>query len=153
MGNNYNGNYEKYEVPKKGSFNWNALIYWLISLLISLLPMYIELIKFVNEHGQLKVQFLTNYIVNGDILWVFSTLLLFVLADSHLKTRKKEKKWVKNLFLIGCLVFVFIEATWLAFYFMDIVETVKWPLWIGSIMIALSLIIATPLKIEFIKED
>lgn len=152
MAGKYKGSYQKKLAPKKDSFDWSALIYWLLSLLISLIPMYIELIKYLNQHEKIDIDFLKYYFVKGDILWVFSTLLLFVLMDLSLKKRKKEKKWVKNTCLVGRGVFLITEITWILFNTLNISDEVVWPLYIGVPLVILSLIISTPLKIEFIKE-
>lgn len=153
MGNHYKGTYERKTDEKNGSFDWSALIYWLVSLLVSLIPLYIEFIKYFNSQGKIDSKFWTNYFVNGDILWVFSTVLLFALVDSLIKKRRKEKKWVKNLSVFGIFFFLLVEVTWIAFYCMTISVDNVWPLYVGVPLIVISMIISTPLKIEFIKED
>ncbi len=152
MGNNYRGTYRKEFSKNKSTFDWSALIYWLMSLLISLIPLYIEFIKYLNVHGKIDINFWASYFISGDILWVFSTLLLLVLVDSSIKKRKDEKKWVKNLFFGGVVVFIFTEVTWIVFNFLDISEA-TWSLYIGIPLITMSIVVSTPLKIEFIKED
>ena len=92
---------------KSYGFDWGTLVFWLGSLLLSLVPMYIELIKYYNLNQKIDVNFWTNYFTKGDILWVFSTLLLFVLVDSKSKRRKEEKKWVKIVFNVGIVLFYF----------------------------------------------
>lgn len=153
MKNNYKGTYERQEINNTGSFNWKALIYWVVSLIVSLIPLYIELIRYLSIHQKIDLIFWNTCFVKGDILWVFSTLLLFVLVDSAIKKRKNEKKWVENLSLVGILVFIITEATWIGFYLSDVAQDAVWPLYIGLPLIIVSMIISTPLKIEFIKED
>lgn len=153
MGNNYRGSYKKEISDNKGVFDWNALIYWLVSLIISLIPLYIEFIKYLNTNGKVDINFWTSYFVNGDILWVFSTFLLFALVDSFNKKRKKEKIWVKNLFVFGVLVFLATEVTWIVFNFLNIDAGAVWTLYIGIPLIMTTVVVSTPLKIEFIKED
>ena len=154
MGNNYRGSYKKEVSANEWTFDLSALIQWLITLLISFIPLYIELIKYLNTTGEIDRSFWISYFVKGDILWVFSTFLLFVLMDFSIKKRKKEKKWIKILFFAGVLVFIFTEATWIAFNILDIDEEASvWSLYIGIPLIFLSLSISTPLKIEFIKEN
>lgn len=149
----YTGSYEKVVDEKESGFDWNALLYWLGSLIVSLIPLYLELIKYLNIHDEININFWSYYFIKGDILWVFATLLLFVLVDSNAKKRKKEKKWVKNTFNLGIVVFVFTEATFIIFNALNILDTKIWPLYIGVSLVIISLVISTPLKIEFIKED
>ena len=151
MSNRYNGSYEMETNDKNHGFDWSTLVFWIGSLLLSLVPMYIELIKYYNVNQEIDVEFWTHYFTKGDILWVFSTLLLFVLVDSKSKRRKEEKKWVKIVFNVGIVLFAISEATFILFN--TIVEPAIWPLYIGIPIVITTLAISTPLKIEFIKED
>ena len=151
----YNGTYKK----TKKSFNWVAFVVWIISLIISLIPMYFELIKYINAYDELDIQFLKNCCINGDLMWAISTLLLFSLTDFvdfYCKQKKKstniENKYL-ILLLLGIVVFVIGEGTFLLLSILEIKETAMWPLYFCLPIIILSLVIATPLKIRFIKED
>lgn len=149
----YNGKVHRTEKSNKISLNLNALIYWLCSLVISLLPLYISIIKYYNTAHTIDTAFWHNVFVSGDILWVFATVLLFSLVDSVSKKRRKEKEWTKFLVLIGVVVFLLAEATWILFNNMEIAKDAIWPIYCGIILIVLIMLIATPLKIEFISED
>lgn len=151
--NRYTGSYEKVPDEKKQGFDWSALLYWLGSLIVSLIPFYLEVIKYLNIHDEINSNFWSYCFTKGDILWVFATLLLFVLVDSNAKKRKKEKKWVNNIFNLGVVVFVFTEATFIIFNILSIADTKIWPLYFGIPLVITTLVISTPLKIEFIKED
>ena len=92
MSNRYNGSYEIETNDKNHGFDWSTLVFWIGSLLLSLIPMYIELIKYYNVNQEIDVEFWTHYFTKGDILWVFSTLLLFVLVDSKSKSKERRKE-------------------------------------------------------------
>ena len=151
MGKKYKGTYEKQIEKKNSSHDWSALIYWLGSLAISLIPLYIDIIIYFNSQKKIDSKFWTDCFVNGDILWVFSTVLLFALFESLTKKRRKAKDWIKNLSIFGVVFFLIVEVTWIVFYFLPISIDEVWPLYVGVPLIVISMIISTPLKIEFIK--
>lgn len=151
MGNKYNGTYKK--TTNTDNFDWGALISWLTSLVISFIPLYIELIKYLDQKGFVDFNFFTKAFIEGDVLWIFSTVLLFVLVDAIIKKRYNGKIWIKIFLIIGVLIFVIAEATWIAFLFIDIPDDAIWPLFFLIPISIFSIVISTPLKIEFIKED
>lgn len=149
---NYNGEINRTQSSNKISFNWKALIYWLCSLVVSLIPLYISIVRYYGEYQTIDTAFWKNAFVNEDILWVFATVLLFALADSVSKKRTKEKQWTQIFIPIGFVVFLLTEVTWILFNNI-IIKDGLWPIYLGIILIVLTMILATPLKLEFINED
>ncbi len=139
----------------KGKFNWFALLLWLISLAISLVPIYIPLVQhLIKTNGVITADFWFACFKEYDILWVFATVLLFSCINQITIERKyvKSKTAVWCLFVIGILLFVVLEATWIVFkYWLDAYQS--WPITFGTILIVISMIIATPLQIDFIVNE
>lgn len=153
----YNGKVVEESKAKaaKGKFNWLALLLWLISLAISLIPIYIPLVQhLIDTNGVVTNDFWFACFKEYDILWVFATVLLFSCVNQVTIERKyaKPKKRVISLTVLGLFFFAVLEATWIVFkYWLDAYQT--WPITVGTVLIVVSMIIATPLQIDFIVNE
>ena len=152
MSKPYNGKIIRKEYYSKSAINIIPFIYWIGSLIVSLLPLYISMFKYYAEHQNVDSAFWRYSFVKGDILWVFATVLLFVIIDSF-STKNLKKNSTKVLCILGIILFLFVEATWILFNNYDIKGNGLWPVYLGIILISLVLIISTPLKINLIKEE
>ena len=156
MKTQYGGQVQQKEVGVEGNkaFNWFAFFLWIISLIISLIPVYISALKYLGSGKGLDTDYWFQCITKDDVLWVFATLLLFALFNSliSLMTTKRsiKRKLLLFLYIIAALIFVLIEATWICLKYF--VETVAiWPIYLGIFLMICSLIISTPLEINFIR--
>lgn len=151
----YNGEVVEESKTTKRKFNWIALLLWLGSLVISLIPIYIPLVQHLIEtNGEIKQDFWFACFKEYDTLWVFATVLLFSCVNQGTIERKyaKAKTLIKSLAVIGLILFGFLEATWITFkYYLQTYQA--WPITLGTILIVVSLIIATPLQIDFIVNE
>lgn len=154
----YSGQVQQKEVDKEGNkaFNWLAFFLWMISLIISLIPVYISALKYLGSGKALDVDYWFQCITKDDVLWVFATLLLFALFNSFISSMTTKRRIKKNrlhfLYIIAVLIFVLIEATWIGLkYFVETVAV--WPINLGVVLIICSLIISTPLEINFIRNE
>lgn len=160
MGCAYTGEVEHKIVntSPKGQFNWIALLVWLGSLIVSLVPIYLSALKYLIENNVIDLKFWFKCFTADDILWVFSTVLLFSLVNYFAKlypgTAKKHSKsnLSLGLFVFGWIIFVFAEATWLFFkYVLKSFST--WPIVLGVIWVIIIMLISTPLQIDFIRSE
>lgn len=154
----YRGQVQQEEVDTEGkkAFNWFAFFLWMISLIISLIPVYISALKYLGTGKALDIDYWFQCITKDDVLWVFATLLLFSLFNSFtssMSTRRVFKKKVLYfLYMVAVFIFVLIEATWICLKYF--VETVTiWPVYLGVFLVICSLIISTPLEINFIRNE
>ena len=112
----YNGQVQQEEVDTEGkkTFNWFAFFLWMISLIISLIPVYISALKYLGTEETLDIDYWFQCITKDDVLWVFATLLLFALFNSFISSmstgRTLKKKTLYLLYMIAILIFVLIEA-------------------------------------------
>ena len=139
--------------PAKPKFNWPALVVWLISLPISLIPIYIVLVEhLIQNNGAITNYFWLACFKNHDVLWVFATVLLFSCMN-HFTVRKragKSKGLITALRVLGGLLFLLLETTWIIFKYV-LVDYQPWTVWLGAGLSIAAMIIATPLQIDFIK--
>lgn len=139
---------------KKNKFNWLSLGVWLISLVLSLIPIYLSFLQHLQEYGTIDDSFWFNCFVEYDILWVFATFLLFTCINpiTCMINRKARPGWVTGLTVLGGVLFIFTEATWLFFKY-RVISYATWPITLGFVLIALTVVISTPLQINFIKGE
>ena len=139
---------------EKINFDGAALVGWFCSHLISLLPLYISIIKWWGENGTINITFWKEAFLHGDILWVFSTILLFSITETISKRKSNRNKLTEYLLPVGMFAFVIMEATWITFnhILQEPIDEV-WPLCLGIILSGLSILISTPLKITYIKGE
>lgn len=156
MGKRYEGQVrcEEVEVGPKPRFDWTALELWIISLLISMLPVYISMLRYLGEHGGLDMAYWFQCITKEDVLWVFATLLLFSffnsLASALKIKRRNGKKRSMGLYIWAGFIFVVTEATWLGLKYL-VITPARWPIYLGMGLMACSLAIAIPLEVDHIK--
>ncbi len=142
------------KVKKANGLDGVSLVWWFCSHFISLLPLYISIIKWSGEGKTLNVDFWKKCFLREDILWVFSTILLFSLTDAILKNHRENRSLCRYLIPIGLLVFLLIETTWIVFdYILPSSIGGLWPLYLGIFLSILSILVSTPLKISYMKEE
>lgn len=151
----YDGNIittEKDEPAVK--FNWNSLFAWLFTFLVLLMPCYLlVLLHYSAETEEAVDVFLFRCFVIEDLLWVFATVLLFVLINFYRQNLKNRSTKDSLKLMIGLLCFITVELTWGCFKTrMSIEQPQIWAIWLSAILCLVSLIIATILQVEYIKK-
>ncbi len=154
MGLSYNGSVEGREesTNEKKEFNWGALGVWLTSLVISLIPVYAFVLTWLGQEKVLNWELVFECITQYDVLWTFSTVLLFSLFNCYVSGRSQKKGTITFLLNVGRILFVFMEITWYVLKY-NVKNFTYWPITLGMILIVLSLVISTPLQIDFIKGE
>lgn len=145
---------EDFVSRKKGKFNWVSLCVWLISLVISLIPIYVSLLQHLQKYGSINDLFWFNCFTQYDILWVFATFLLFTCINpiTRIISHKPHAGWATGLTVFGCVLFIFTEATWL-FLKYEVISYASWPITLGFVLVLMTVTISTPLQINFIKSE
>ena len=140
-------------VKEKWQFDWVAFLLWLLTLIFSLVPVYISTLKYLGQKGYLDEEFWFECITKNDILWIFATLILFALFNSFINYRtnslKKNKSTLIVLYIIALFAFAIVNATWFCLkYFVE--KPATWAIWVGVVLMICSLAISTPLEINSI---
>ena len=132
-------------------FNWTALAIWLAILVISVLPMGISLLDAAVDDQAIDYNFWGKCLYNQDMMWMFATLVLFAVFN-HVSGNKGK---FGTTAVIGIVVFILTELLWLYFKFNSEAEAIQYESWmidIGIYCASASVIISTPLQINFVKE-
>lgn len=83
---NYRGSVKekKKTVREKPKLNWVALIIWVGSILASFIPIYVHVLTWLLNSKDEKIdlwQLIFDCITKQDMLWIFSTVLLFAIVN------------------------------------------------------------------------
>lgn len=144
------------EIPK---LNWVALIIWIGSILASLIPIYVHVLiwRLNSENEKIALgQLIFDCITKQDMLWIFSTVLLFAIVNCAVNyfagQHKKMAKVTGALIAVGVALFVFMEITWAVFkYFTS--EYITWVVVLSVLLMFAALVISTPLQIDSLKDE
>lgn len=152
----------KGSVPRKRStsskvgFDWKALGLWLLSIVISLIPVYITILNQIRLGKPLGTEFWFECYGEYDVLWVFGTVLLLCCFNIFSKN-SSTKQSGKTLAVVGLVFFAFLEATWLCFKYLNFENTTPEGLArlvaLGNVLIIVAVLISTPLQVNFIKSE
>lgn len=146
---------KKKSVKKKSLydiFDWAALTNWFLSLFFALIPFPFTIIARLANNEVVDFNVFQDIVLHGDFIWIFATLLLFAWFDSFSKRKTKKSFWIDIIRGLGLLCFVFAEGLWVLYSFIgDIKSNGLFLTVLGVLVSACCLLIATPLKIDFIK--
>lgn len=158
---NYRGSVKekKKTVREKPKLNWVALIIWVGSILASFISIYVHVLTWLLSSKDEKIdlwQLIFDCITKQDMLWIFSTVLLFAIVNCAVNyfagQHKKMAKITGALIAIGIALFVFLEITWAVFkYFTS--EYITWVVVLSVILMLAALVISTPLQIDSLKDE
>ena len=153
----YEGRIKETKKITKGRYkiNWVAFTIWLVSIILSFVPIYAHILVWLISNGSEQIpvrEIIFECITKQDMLWVFSTVLLFSLMNAvvNYRTRRRKKGAMMVWGIIGIALFVFLEITWGIFKYVA-VEYAAWVVNLSIVLMIASLIVATPLQIDTIE--
>ncbi len=142
--------------PNKVHFDWKGFGLWVLSLLLSMMPVYIAVLKHCMAGEAFTLEFIIECYGEHDVLWAFGTVLLFCCFNIFSK-KQNTNKWAKPCAFCGLFVFLFIEITWYIFKYHSSENASAVGLTalviIGSIFLVASILIATLLQIYCLKVE
>ncbi len=160
MDKNYNGKLERCEIkPYKSHFNVWGFLFWILSLFISLIPIYINMIGYYDQNGEINKMFLFLCFTEYDALWVFTTFLMFILFDAismWIHNKLKVDRSTNKLIIFAIIVTILTEATWIALRctnFKNPLVHIDWVNWLGCIEIVLTILLSAPIRIYLLKKE
>lgn len=141
--------------PQKHSIGW-ALFFWILSLLISLLPICFNMIDYYDQNNAIDKVFLFMCFTEYDGLWIFTTFILFVMFDWLCLWIHKKYKLGKFTICIAvaAVITAITEATWIVLRFVKFDNPaihINWINWVGVIEVVLTIVCAAPVRIHSLK--
>lgn len=162
MSNISENSVEEVEVSQSSNhFDKLPLMVSFIILGISVIPVYLTALDDLIESGGIGDKNIVESLIENDVLWVFSTSLLFAILNASLTTLfgkrvKSISKCFPVLFFTGIFLFITAESTWLLLDIkFDLVRdneaVYSWILGIESFWIVSVVVVQTLLQIDVIR--
>ena len=144
----------------KLKIDWGSFFLWIGSVVLSLIPVYVAVLEQLGGSGVIDLRFVFDSLGKNDILWLFSTVLLFCCFNSFSKLRNNKiirKGHIVVMSIIGIAVSFLLEVTWYAYKYRSFEKLsagaqlflVIW----GLLLSVIALIISTPLQIDFVSKE
>ena len=152
----YIGKIQRVEVTKKKSrkhFDWLKLIIWYIGVIISLVPIFIEALRYLASNTTLDKRFALKVCTKGDVLWILATLLILTLVECYIEADKMVgfKKW---LGVLGVVTWGLCCAIWIVFKYIypeDFKGNIVF--WICGIIASVVIVICSTLQLGVVEVE
>lgn len=151
----YNGNIKRRTIKKKSEINFGALFMWYLGIVVSFLPIIIDMCVYLAKNTKLNMQYWINTCLKGDLLWILATIIVLTIIDYLGNESEKVNKGYKSLFSkVGMVLWGVVFAMWTVFkYVFPTDYTRKWPIAVTLIFAAITLIICTPLQVKIVEVE
>lgn len=155
----YDGQVQESKSPVKPSGGTSKVLFgiWILSVLFSLVPVYVYIIALFANTKDIKGFWATclDCIVELDLLWVSATILIMAMVNFTINRLLAKKTTQKGLiwFFLGLLLAFILALTWAMFKYL-ITSDGPWGFAIlGFVLIVFSLAVSTPLQTDSLENE
>lgn len=150
----YNGKIERCSIKKKKKINIKSLLLWYLGIVISFLPILIDMIVYLSKNENFTKQYWIGVCLRGDVLWILATIIILTAIDYF---SNDEKKGTLKLVcaIIGMVLWGVVFAIWSVFKYIYTVDYERnFPIIVTFVVSAITLMCCSPLqiKIEEVKD-
>ena len=146
----YDGEVKRVKKKKKTGmpFDFKSLGIWYVGVIISFIPVFIDMLVYMADNGEITVSYWISACIHGDILWIISTIIVLSVID-HI-TDVKDKN--NGLLIAGLVLWGLVSTIWgiFKYRFPSSYDRI-FPLHLTIIILVISLIICTALQIKTLK--
>lgn len=144
----YNGRIESYSVKKKKKVNFKSFFLWYLGIVISFLPIFIDMVVFKAKNEQFTKEYWIGVCLRGDVLWILATVIILTIIDYF--SDNNEKKGFKLGFAItGAVMWGVVFAIWIVFKYIYTVDYEKdFPIVITLIVVGVTVTLCSPLQVK-----
>lgn len=100
---------------QNGRIEWGKMIVWYIGVLISFIPIFIELLVYLKDHSTIDKIFFLQVCTKGDVLWILATLLILTVIEGCTGSITVESNISKWLLMAGAIIWGLCFAVWIVF--------------------------------------
>lgn len=144
----YTGQIKKHNKKKKAKINWKSLIIWYIGIILSFLPILVDMCVYLSKHDSFELEYWINVCLKGDLLWIFATILILTIIDYAANGNKTSG--FKNVCMIsGVILWGLTFGLWLLFKYVYPEDyNGLFPIIMTAIFGGVALIVCSPLQIK-----
>lgn len=138
----------KRKVRRKHHTNWKLLIIWFISVLISFIPVFLDILVYTGNNATLTTSYWISACLHGDILWIIATILVLSIMDYITDVTNKNNE----LLIVGIVLWGLITAIWVVFkYNFPDTYSGKLPILLTVFILLLSIPLCTFLQFKTVE--
>lgn len=147
----YSGKIERCSIKKKRKTNIKALLLWYLGIVISFLPIFLDMMVFLSEHDQVTKEYWIRACLKGDILWILATIIVLTVID-YFGDERKKSGYRLLLAIIGIVIWGIVFAVWAIFKYVYAADYEKdLPVVITLIATGITLTCCSPLQVKIME--
>lgn len=149
----YNGKIERHRREKKNIMNIRELILWYVGILISLVPVLIDVLAYLGNHDALGHDYWVTMCLRGDLLWVLATIIVVTLIDYISDTEAKRDTLRLVCAVIAALMWGLAFAMWIVFKYIypsDYSRDI--PIVLTVVVAIITLLCCSPLQVKEVEK-
>lgn len=144
----YNGKIERYNIRKKKKINIKSLLLWYLGIVISFLPILIDMFVYLSKSENFTKQYWIGICLRGDVLWILATIIILTSIDYF---SDDEKKGTLKLVcaILGMVLWGVVFVIWVVFKYIYAVDYERdFPIIVTFVIAAITLMCCSPLQIK-----
>lgn len=147
----YNGKIESETVRKKRNVNIKSFVLWYIGIVISFLPIFLDIMVFLSKHDRLTKKYWTGVCLKGDVLWILATVIVLTVID-YFSDGARKKGYKLKFAIAGIIMWGIVCAIWMVFKYVYAADYEgDWPIVVTLIVAGLTLTCCTPLQVKLME--
>lgn len=144
----YNGKIKRRRIKKKKKINVKSLFLWYLGIVISFLPILIDMFVYLSENKNFTKQYWIGVCLRGDVLWILATIIILTSIDYFSNVEKKGS--IKLVCaILGMVLWGIVFAIWSVFKYIYAVDYERnFPIIVTFVVAAITLMCCSPLQIK-----
>lgn len=110
----YNGEIKSYRIKKKNKANWKLLLLWYTGIVVSFLPIFVDILVFLSQNDKITRKYWTEVCLKGDILWILATIIVLTVID-YISEDGRKRGIKKVCAVVATIMWGVVFAVWVVF--------------------------------------
>ncbi len=144
----YKGEIKSYRLKKKKKVNVKAFLLWYLGVVISFVPIFLDVIVFLSENDRITEEYWIEICLKGDVLWILATLIVLTVID-YFSDNRRKKGFELACAIVGMIMWGVVSAVWIIFKYIYTEDYKRnFPVAVTLIVIGITLTCCTPLQVK-----
>lgn len=144
----YNGEIKRKSIKKKETIDWKSLLLWYTGIIISFLPIIVDMCVHLSNHQYFTQEYWINVCLKGDLLWILATIIVLTIID-YVGGNTKKEGFKLICIIVGIVLWGISFAIWCIFKYVYPKDyNGQIPITITLVIGGLTLLFCSPLQIK-----